>query len=671
MDSSRNGLMRIICLDAHVPGKLMTINVSEHANLSGTNGAGKTTLLKLTPFFYGSSPTDVIPRKSTRTRFVDYYLPRPTSMIIYEYRTDRGLMCAVVYRHSSGEKPAYRFLAEAFCNDYFSEIREGQRCYIEGRELGRLWNSEHLEHSKQIEVTMDYRAVIQGDAELINRTGDKELRKLAVQFSLSGKIGKMRYIDKMATAILGRSGNMDRIKSMLADIMQEDNVVPPSINLHRGIKSEIASLGILRDLDRNEDLFNSVITKGTSYQENVQATGRIHTELGSIKQVLLHRIAEDSQKFIALDEALSSHAAAWEDREFLLKGQATDANVIAKNVERQLNTLNEAYQRWEDSGIHTMIVDYEQLDRLHNLHKSALQRLDRLEDDVQDVQRQYSEAAAQEASRHHLASNMLQEKIREFENEITDIQAEWAERKIGIIQQLGINKESVRESYQKELDKLREDIAQAKLESQHAHSTEEEKTSLDLAEASRDDAEDSVASQDTLCEAELQKLEILVSARLRADEKLLEASRDADSSSAKRDAMLALCRPAPGSLLAEMRDKQPLWYHTVGRIIRPELLLRKDLAPVLCDHPGEDIYGWQLAHQRIETPEWATTLEQQERRLQVSEDNLDQALEYRKECELNLAKANKAYTDQRDSSEEAKRKRSRLKGLHEAATEAV
>jgi hypothetical protein len=67
----------------------------------------------------------------------------------------------------------------------------------------------HLEHSKQIEVTLDYRAVIQGDAELINRAGDKALRKLAIQFSLSGK---MRYIDKMATAILGRSGNMERTR---------------------------------------------------------------------------------------------------------------------------------------------------------------------------------------------------------------------------------------------------------------------------------------------------------------------------------------------------------------------------------------------------------------------------------------------------------------------------
>lgn len=61
MNTAQNGLTRIICLDAHVPKKLMTIKVSEHANLSGTNGAGKTTLLKLTPFFTAPAPQMLFP----------------------------------------------------------------------------------------------------------------------------------------------------------------------------------------------------------------------------------------------------------------------------------------------------------------------------------------------------------------------------------------------------------------------------------------------------------------------------------------------------------------------------------------------------------------------------------------------------------------------------------
>ena len=583
MNTVPNGLIRIICLDAHVPGKVMAIKVGEHANLSGTNGAGKTTLLKLIPFFYGSSPTDVIPRKSTRTRFVDYYLPRPTSMIIYEYRTDRGLMCAVAYRHTSGEKPAYRFLAEGFCDDYFSEIREGQRCYAQGRELGRLWNANNLEHSKQIEVTIDYRAVIQGDAELINRAGDKELRKLAIQFSLSGKVGKMRYIDKMATAILGRSGNMERIKSMLADIMQEDNVVPPSINLHRGIKNEIASLGILRDLDRNEDLFLSVVAKGTSYQENVRGIGRTHVELDSIEQMLTSTIAERELALEDLRETITSLSADWDSRSFDLKDQVTEASANVSSLERQLNKLHDAYQRWEDNDIHNKVADYEQLDRFRELHDAAHLRLSQFEEGVEDIQRQYNENIALENTRHHKSANKLQEKIRELENAITAIREKWAGRKIEIIQDENLEKDRVRESYQDELDDLRNQIAQAEQESRHTHATENEKNDLDLAEAACDENRDLVKAQEAVWQQASQKQDAMREKHRQADTALAQSTRGADTATTERDAMLALCRPESGSLLAQFRDKQPLWYNTIGRVMRPELLTRKDLSQVLSD----------------------------------------------------------------------------------------
>ncbi len=671
MNTMTNGLIRIICLDAHVPGKVMEIKVREHANLSGTNGAGKTTLLKLIPFFYGSSPTDVIPQKSTRTRFVDYYLPRPTSMIIYEYRTDRGLMCAVTYRHTSGEKPAYRFLAEGFCDDYFSEIREGQRCYAEGRELGRLWNTNHLEHSKQIEVTIDYRAVIQGDAELINRSGEKELRKLAIQFSLSGQVGKMRYIDKMATAILGRSGNMERIKSMLADIMQEDNVVPPSINLHRGIKNEIASLGILRDLDRNEELFHSVVAKGTSYQENAQGVGRAHAELNGINQILTRSITDQEQALEDCRETITSLSSDWETRAYDLNIKATEARARVDTLERQLDKLHDAYRRWENDDIHKKIAHYGELDRLRELHKAAHQRLIRLEEGVEDIQRQYNEDVALENTRHHKAANKLQTKIRELEYAITAIREKWAERKIEIIRDENREKDHVRESYQDELDDLRKQIAQAEQESEHGHTNEKEKIDLDLAEAACDEKRDLVKAQEVVWQQASQKHDAMREKHRQADAVFAQSTRSADTATTKRNDMLALCRPEPGSVLAQFRDKQPRWYNTIGRVMRPELLTRKDLSPVLSDKSKNEMFGWHLALDRIEQPVWATTLEDQERQLRLCEDELDRALSYQKECEKHLANVNNVCAAERDSSDEAKRQLSRRKGRLDAAIEAV
>lgn len=671
MKTTKNGLIRIICLDAHVPGKRMNIKVSEHANLSGTNGAGKTTLLKLTPFFYGSSPTDVIPRKSTRTRFVDYYLPRPTSMIIYEYHTDRGLMCAVVYRHSSGEKPAYRFLAEGFSESYFSEIREGKLYYAEGRELGRLWSGNFLEHSKQIEITTDYRAIIQGDAELVNRTGDKELRKLAVQFSLSGKIGKMRYIDKMATAILGRSGNMERIKFMLAEIMQEDNVAPPSLNLHRGIKNEIASLGILRDLDRNNTLFYSVIAKGTSYQENTKAIGLTYTELGLIKQQFSITISNQTEAVEAIRETLLVLNNDWDTSEEDIKSRIRDEKANFESVERQLNTLNKDYEKWENDSIHTKKVDFEQLERFNELSKVAHQRLEQLEDGIEDIQLQYKENVAAEKTRHHKATNIFKDKVREFEKSIAAVREKSGDSKIEILQKTSREQEEIRESYTDEIEELREKISESKLQSQHIFFSEEEKKELMFAEASTEEHSESIAKKELDYLGASQQQTLLSSQRQQADEKLSGATRSVDTARFKRDERLLLCRPETGSLLAEFRDKQPLWHNTIGRVIRQDLLTHKNLSPVLSSTKDNDLLGWQIDLDRIDKPEWASTLEEQERRLQLCDDELDREIAHQEECKNQLDTLTNAFMTQRDNTDEAQRQLSRQKRQLESAFSAV
>ncbi|AQA18979.1 hypothetical protein BST95_12725 [Halioglobus japonicus] len=634
MTTSANGLVRIICLDAHVPGKLMAIRVGEHANLSGTNGAGKTTLLKLAPLFYGANSTDLVPRTSNRTRFVDFYLPRPTSMIIYEYQTPRGLMCATVYRHTSGEKPAYRFLAEGFISDYFSEVREGERFYVEGRELGRHWKANHLEHSKQLEATQDYRAVIQGDADLIRRAGDKELRSLAIQFGLSGKIGQMRYLDKMATAILGRSGDMDRIKSMLAEIMQEDNVVPPKLDLHRGIRSEIASLAILRDLDKHEDVFQTAIAKGIAYQENAKKMRQIRRELDDLKTQYDERINEIDLARSDIEEELTTKTTEWENGSFDLKTKISDAKAEVETAESRLESLDKAYQRWEAEDIHTKETLFTQLDDLIEKHDAAQARLRRLEEGVSDIRREFDDATSKEKDRYHRAREKLQAKIQKIGQDISLVREKRAEKRLEITKAFDNEKERTRDSFEDELSQLGEDIAEARQASKHSFITDEEKLDLEVAEIAADDIRHKIKLQEDDLKKEQQKERDLFEKQNQADEKLLLSKREVERTQKKCDQLLSYVRPDAGSFLAALRENQSTWFESLGRVIQPELLDRKDLSPTFTDKDStSNLFGWELDLGRIEKPEWATTLEDHERLLNLAEDELERYEEIFKENE--------------------------------------
>ncbi|MCP5409578.1 MAG: ATP-binding protein [Chromatiaceae bacterium] len=101
------GLLRIILIDSFIAGKRVVVDLDGHAALSGGNGAGKTTFLVLLPIFYGAEPRQVETRAAGKDSFVDHYLPRPTSLIIYEYERGDGLCCAVLYRPPPAQRQSW------------------------------------------------------------------------------------------------------------------------------------------------------------------------------------------------------------------------------------------------------------------------------------------------------------------------------------------------------------------------------------------------------------------------------------------------------------------------------------------------------------------------------------------------------------------------------------
>ena len=137
------GLRRIIQIDGFVPGVRTVINVDGHSIITGTNGAGKTSTLKLIPFFYGIEPGRIASTVAGRGSFLDFYLPRKTSLLIFEYAREGGLCCVVVSQHSSGIKHIYRFLASGFCEEHFSKrTLAGDAVYRTCNELAEHWGNK-------------------------------------------------------------------------------------------------------------------------------------------------------------------------------------------------------------------------------------------------------------------------------------------------------------------------------------------------------------------------------------------------------------------------------------------------------------------------------------------------------------------------------------------------
>ena len=111
-------LNRIIAIDNLSRGQFVVINTNGHTNFDGRNKAGKTTTLKLALLFYGVKGSDLAKQKGQVTQsFVNYYLPNPSSYLVYEYVRGDETHCVIC--SSTDNSIRYQFLSGAFDKNIF------------------------------------------------------------------------------------------------------------------------------------------------------------------------------------------------------------------------------------------------------------------------------------------------------------------------------------------------------------------------------------------------------------------------------------------------------------------------------------------------------------------------------------------------------------------------
>ncbi|AVV83914.1 recombination regulator [Shewanella putrefaciens] len=224
-------LIRIVLIDTHLPG-VVELALNGHTNICGTNASGKTTLQRLVPVFYGEYPSRVVP--STRDSFERWYLPHDSSYIIYEYQKADGLLYqAVLASAGDGKGVNYRFIAKGFeLSDYIkSQNGDTILCHTMA-ELGRDLKRAGIATTNLLN-TREYRAIIQNDRTLLSTGSNRsELRGYARQFALCEGEHSLRHIEKLAKAVHSKEGKMETVKSMIAAILEEDGVNPPSSRLN-------------------------------------------------------------------------------------------------------------------------------------------------------------------------------------------------------------------------------------------------------------------------------------------------------------------------------------------------------------------------------------------------------------------------------------------------------
>ncbi len=656
------GLKRIILIDTHLPG-VVELKTDGHTNICGTNASGKTTLQRLIPVFYGEYPSRVVP--ATRDSFERWYLPRTSSFIIYEYTRAEGDLCQAVLS-SNGTGVNYRFIGKPFdINDYLIEQKNGKRASVSSAELARALKRNNVLVTSLL-TTKDFRAILQNDHGVLNQSSNaRELLGYARIFSLCQPNLHVRHIEKLAKAVHSKEGKMETIKAMIAAILEEDGVQPPTSNLSRNrVDDWLRECQLIKQFDRIRPEFAKL-------EQADMALGSTEKQLAGLKKVF-----ENDKSHLAA--ALETSKSQLEENQFqrkqndnqwaeirdALNQTVSSARADVEKYTAELDAVEDEFQSWQEQNIEQLKEDVANLGQWQNELELASSRYTLLTEKHQDIESTFNRRIAELGEKLSMNLEQLSASRQEAADKRSELQQKERDALQVIRDDFAQQLQTLDHAHQNALSDLKVSEAELKAGLNNAGYNEFEQSQLDLLDAAIKEAsvnEDAARSEYRQAQQTHSKA---IQHRQTASAALDKARQHHQKQEKLVESINHLLYPGEGSLLEFLRGNLDDWEHSLGKIIRPELLERKDLAPQLAE--GDSLFGIKLALETLDTPEYANTEQELKARLKAAEEALELALASQNECESALAQANEAVRNaelamtQRDNavrSAEATRKR--------------
>ena len=596
-------LIKIVLIDSLCAGAKAELVMEGNTSVTGENGIGKSSFIKLIPVFYGASPGRLVKAGTNRESFANWYLPRSSSFIVFEYVNFAGdARCAIMHR--SGEGYAYRLVSSAWSPELLYRDYDAGLLVLPGELHGHL---THLGIACSPELQpYHYRQIIQfnsGTAHLEKIT-DATKRKLIVSlrmgFSLAPKRKDFNGIDFVTLALIESGGTFDTMKATMAEILQQDNADPSRtlmmlnaqpfrnvIDNRAGYLLMESLKPVIFEMNRHCHEFRAVLRQlGVHKRRALMVEEKLKERQNGRVEALAQLSSEDEQ----LQNRNRDHMSG-------LSGLKGEAQTLVTEAESWQHRFNEKRDRYLQNRTQALSEEFDQLgeirDQLH-LKQEHQVKLNRQGADIRSVFLELEAAAKQAAadgksaafSKYHASSHAIQQRHQELsatQDKLLD------ERRAAHEDELAVHQQ---EQLQATGTQARELARAEQLKSLSA---------LPDAQIALDASQKGINEQMLLI-AEFQNALSVVSAEVEslslerqtraAEYSGLQARRDALVES--RNTIKLQINAGAETLLGFLRRHHPTWTDNIARLVPTETLMRTDLNPALLEAVQESLYGVEI-----------------------------------------------------------------------------
>jgi hypothetical protein len=586
-------LLKMVLIDSYAPGGEAIINLDGGAVVTGDNGSGKTSLIRLIPIFFGENPGKI---NSGTDGFIDFYLGRTTSYIIFEYQR-RGVPCQVVLTAGHNQTYTYRFVRSSY--DLSQYLLQDSKTIVPNTALSTHLKTLKIDASRAL-VLSEFRAIIQG-----RYAGGKDsaMRGYVSDYAFTTQTHRLDHIDKIVSGMFKRQADFrDFLRMVVTYISDDDRAIALAgdrakmvkwpteyrayldVMSHKGRMSEVVSLGIkLESCDAQLSISHARMKKLIEYHED--QFKRFNQEHEKASSELRESEEEHNTRFAKI------------------KDDEIKAGTLALQAEKKVSEIRSRLAEYEKENIKYKSETVAKIEMYKEQKRQAEERKSNLLGEKSKIEQGYGDLK-------RAVEDVCIEAQKVGQRLLEDISTEFEPRFVDLRQRQELLSEKAREEAETKLQTKRLDRDQV-IEQKARWQAASENPAADPA------AEDALQKkQKSLDKARIQQLEknrlwhqceSELNSAIKAFERQEATTNHATALVRECEgdiaSLLASANPPDGSLLRYLRENRcQEWPQDIAKVIDESLLQRTDLSPSLIESALTSFYGVSLDLTRIEVP---------------------------------------------------------------------
>ncbi len=594
--SSLYALNRLIMVDSYTSGRITELPIEGGTAITGRNGRGKTSLLKLIPAFFGERPDRIVRPVSNQQNFARYYLPRSTSYLVYEYRRDDAVCCALLFSDASGDAVEYRFVDGAYQRDWF--VHEDGKSLVANTNLIERFKLRGIVCSRKMPLDQ-YRAIIQGKR--VHGTDLKQHRRDVVNYAFCPASQPLPHIERIVFGMFTRKTNFADLQRMIVATVTD---APGQISLGTERKkveswpdAYQSYAAVMAEAGRMDDVEHAYLAALAAEQELRNLHGRF---------LALDDNVRTQQTNLRLELEKTEEQNAEAERGFTKKRNAIlerslQADHSIGEAERKLVQLLKQNEKFQLQGMAQKAELVDQENEIVQTHTRLDSRRGLLLNEQQNIEDEYGKLIG------HLALE-YSERSSEFERQRSGIRQDHQLRIEALTREFDEQQTQARHDAIPEETRLQEAVegasialglANAQLKNPQADPSLTEITAQqDAKVAQAREKYDGCALEDGLAGKAYDR------ARHAFDQAEIQQRAlrsEAAQAETRLKVLLLHAVPDQDSVLYALRTQHPQWTQDIAKVLREDLLTRSDLAPVL-GALSDSIYGLRINLDAVDAP---------------------------------------------------------------------